>query len=461
MKRLRSILVTIILVTLAGSSFAGTYGGGSGTEEDPYQIVTAEHLVALGENPDDYDKHFVMTADIDLGGYFFSKAVIAPETNDDIDLQFNGTPFTGIFDGAGHRIIDLRISTDGKWTDYLGLFGMISGEHAEIMNLKLENISVIKESVGRFVGGLCGENFSGKITNCHIDGIINCHPFSTGILCGINSGTISNCHTIGNIDGLGYIGGLCGENYGTISNCNAAGNINGAEFIGGLCGINNGTITNCYSSSSVSCGYGPFAGFHGSESGYVGGLCGANVNTGRINNCYAGGTVEGWFYVAGLCGYNNDASISNCYAIGSVIGWIDVGGLCGINQGAITCCYSTAIVTGKQDSENLAALCGLQDGEASHITHCFWDKNTCEMDVGYNLSSDKSGTVTNVLSKTTAQLHQQSTFTDWDFLHTWTIGENQTYPYLRTYSAADLNKDKIVNMLDLSIMAEQWMAISP
>ena len=52
---------------------------------------------------------------------------------------------------------------------------------------------------------------------------------------------------------------------------------------------------------------------------------------------------------------------------------------------------------------------------------------------------------------------QQSTFTDWDFINVCNIGENQTYPYLRKYSAADINKDKAVNLIDLTIIAQHWM----
>ena len=56
---------------------------------DPYQIATAADLIALGETPDDYDKHFILTADIDLdpnlpGRKVFDKAVIAPDTDVDI-----------------------------------------------------------------------------------------------------------------------------------------------------------------------------------------------------------------------------------------------------------------------------------------------------------------------------------------------------------------------------------------
>ena len=52
----------------------------------PYQIATAADLIALGETPEDYDKHFILTADIDLdpnlpGRKVFDKAVIAADTD--------------------------------------------------------------------------------------------------------------------------------------------------------------------------------------------------------------------------------------------------------------------------------------------------------------------------------------------------------------------------------------------
>jgi len=40
---------------------------------------------------------------------------------------------------------------------------------------------------------------------------------------------------------------------------------------------------------------------------------------------------------------------------------------------------------------------------------------------------------------------------DWEFINIWGIGENQAYPYLRTVPAGDINKDRIVNFLDLCI----------
>src|SRR5512136_1985475 len=111
---------------LAGVSTAtAKYSGGTGEPNDPYQIATAADLIALGEDPNDYDKHFILTADIDLdpdlpGGKVFDKAVIAPDMNDLAD-DFQGTPFTGVFDGNDHVISHLTVV--GK--DYLGLFGRL------------------------------------------------------------------------------------------------------------------------------------------------------------------------------------------------------------------------------------------------------------------------------------------------------------------------------------------------
>ena len=67
------------------------YSGGTGEPNDPYQIATAEDLMLLGETPEDYHKHFILKANIDLdpnlpGRKVFDKAVI--------------TTFTGVFDGV-------------------------------------------------------------------------------------------------------------------------------------------------------------------------------------------------------------------------------------------------------------------------------------------------------------------------------------------------------------------------
>ena len=199
-----------------------------------------------------------------------------------------------------------------------------------------------------------------------------------------------------------YVGGLVGHQYsgGTIENCYASGEVSGtgtgnsssSVFVGGLVGCQDGgTITNCYASGRVSgtSGY-----------SYVGGLVGSQPDVGTITNCYASGEVSGtrtgydssFVYVGGLVGYQAYGStITNCYAIGSVSGSGDVGGLVGYQDyGAITNCYYDSQTTGCSDT----------------------DKGT---------------------PKTTAEMKQQSTFNDWDFVNTWGIEEGVDYPYLRSW----------------------------
>jgi hypothetical protein len=70
----------VIAVCLLNIPTHAKYGGGSGTADDPYQIATPENLVALGESPEDYGRHFILVNDIDLDpnlpdGKAFDKAV--------------------------------------------------------------------------------------------------------------------------------------------------------------------------------------------------------------------------------------------------------------------------------------------------------------------------------------------------------------------------------------------------
>ncbi len=64
--RILRIIPLLIAVCLIGIPTQAKYAGGSGTAEDPYQIATAADLLLLGDSPLDYDKHFILTGDIDL-----------------------------------------------------------------------------------------------------------------------------------------------------------------------------------------------------------------------------------------------------------------------------------------------------------------------------------------------------------------------------------------------------------
>jgi len=365
-------------------------GGGTGTLEDPIRIANASDLLLLADTPNDFDKCFILTADIDLdpnvtGEPTFTTALIAPDT-DNTNERFDGPPFTGVFDGNGYKITNLTIDTNGVDNDYLGLFGRIGG--GEVKNLGIKGVSITGGDESSYLGGLCGYSGESTISNCYVTGDVNGDDFLGG-LCGENwHGTILNCYTTGNINGDVYIGGLCGENGGTISNCYATGSVTGDSRLGGLCGGNlYGPISNCYATGSVSgdnylgglCGenddgtisncYATGSTTGGDHSDYIGGLCGEN-DDGIISNCFATGNVNGYKYLGGLCGLNR-GTISNCYATGIVSGDDNLGGLCGLNRGTISNCYATGSLSGGYHSEKLGGLIGYN--ASGYYTSCFWD----------------------------------------------------------------------------------------
>ncbi len=457
--RTQSFILLSMVVLLAMSTSAGAYSGGTGEPNDPYLIATVEDMNAIGANPDDWDKHFLLVADINLADYTGTQFNIIGNDNN---------AFTGVFDGNDHTISNFTYQcTD---TGYIGLFGYVNDPNAEIKNLTLINPNVnttghsshrvgclvgwlengtislcsaegASVSGNRLVGGLLGSNW-GTMTNCYSTGNVTgtgSTPYEggTGGLVGSNRGIIISCYSSSSILGTFGAGGLVGHHGGTISNSYATGIVSGEVWhTGGLVGYNSGTISNSYATGAVD----------GNE--YSGGLVGWNYK-GSISNCYAKGAVAGIDYTGGLVGYNKyDGTISNCYATGSVTGTDFVGGLVGQNgygnysSGYIYNCYSTGEVTGSSDIGGLVGLHIVGEIEAS-----FWDIETGGPDNGIGTPLS------------TIEMQTESTFTDagWDFIEIWNIGENQTYPFLRVYPAGDINHDDIVNFYDLAILADHWL----
>ncbi len=282
----------------AGRPAEAKYGGGSGEPNDSYQIATADDLILLGDSPEDYDKHFILTADIDLdpnlpGRKVFDKAVIAPDTIPS-EWYFQGTSFTGVLDGNGHTISHLTIQGE----TYVGLFGQLASG-AEAIDL--------------------------GIVDCNVTGPGDC----VGALVGDGRGAVTHCYSTGAVSGKGNVGGLVGYNYyGRVIQCYSSGTVSGGSNIGGLVGLNLGHVNACYSTGAVS----------GSRL-YVGGLVGDNFG-GVVALCYSTGAVSGDGWVGGLVGWNRGESIvSNSYSTGAVSSDSYVGGLVGENSGTITDCF--------------------------------------------------------------------------------------------------------------------------
>ncbi len=425
-----------LVFCLFSSVFA--YSGGSGTEADPYRIANANDLLELAADTNDYNDCFILINNINLADYDFTTAVIARDT-DSANLSFNGSPFMGIFDGAGYEILNLTIDTNGVANDYLGLFGKI--DHGEIKNLGLQNVNIRGIDGNNpylnnfnYLGGLAGETTSGNISNCYSTGSIfsGNGTYSSGGLIGAYSGYITNCFStcsvttsVGNgIGGLVGTGGGVINSSGVINNCFATGNITGgndSSWLGGLAGGNGGVINNCFATGNVT---------GGNDSYVLGGLVGGNK--GDISNCYSTGDVNGQNNIGGLAGIHDHGSVSNCYSIGNLTGINNLGGLAGFAQAA-----------------------------AVFVSN-FWDINSSGLTDGVgSIEPDPNG----VTGKTTAEMQDINTFTSagWDFDYTdgdkadWFMQIDE-YPILTwQISPADIYTDGRNNFRDFTIFAQYWM----
>lgn len=290
----RTTITILVMVGLCVNTAVAL--DGSGTEQDPWRIESLTDFNEFAADANYWDDYTRLETDVNLAGLTYSTAVIAPDTNGCV-YEFDGTAFTGAFDGNGHKITGLTIDDAGASKGFLGLFGCI-GRDGQVSNLSLEGGSV---SGGYYVGGLVGLNWFASVLKC----------YSTG-----------------DVNGVEYVGGLVGENHdGRVFNCCSTGEVSGNNEVGGLVGYNRfGSVSNCYSTGDVN------------GVGEVGGLVGANYSDGSVSNCYSTGEVSGSWSVSGLVGFN-DGSISNCYSTGDVSGNDCVGGLVGENWSSVSNCF--------------------------------------------------------------------------------------------------------------------------
>ncbi|MGD8786068.1 MAG: GLUG motif-containing protein, partial [Phycisphaerales bacterium] len=363
--------IILIIICLFIFPAQAKYSGGTGEPNDPYLIATTEDLMLLGNSPEDYDKHFILTADIDLdpnlpGGQVFDRAIVAPDTDADT-RDFRGSGFTGSFDGSGYKIRNLTIDTEGADNEYLGLFGRID-ETGEVKDLNIENVIIVGGEDSGIAGGLAGWN-SGTIIASHSTGSITCGYAAVGGLVGWNKGAITVSDSNSNVTGQFWLGGLVGLNLSTgiITDSYATGVVSASQEpngdfvglgidIGGLVGSNAGKITNCFAAGGVS----------GNQR--IGGLVGSN-ELGEIISCYSISSVAGTFFIGGLVGYNW-AIIRDCYSTSDVEGNKNVGGLVGINEGEVIHCYSTGSVMGND------TVGGLSGFNKQVVFQSFWDIET-------------------------------------------------------------------------------------
>ena len=404
------IWIVVVLTTQVQA-----YSGGSGTPEDPYQIATYEDLVALGDTPSDYDKCFILMADIDCdslvpGRETDASAMIAPcefsyDGPGDLNFSYGNQAFTGRFDGNGHVIRNLNRYGKGS----PGLFGLVGGG-AWIGQLGLEAVDLEGTKV---VGALAAVVQSSCIMDCYSTGHLEGTSQSLvgGLVGYIENSLILDCYSSCQIEGRLCTGGLIGEvESGLILGCSSNAVIDAHYWTGGLVGYNaTGVVQGCYASGQIT----------GDDC--VGGLIGGQI-VGAVRRCYSSAEVSGDEFVGGLIGIqgvdiDDDEGdpwpfIENCYSTGTVTGTESVGGLVGYNvyPSVISRCYSTGAVTGET---TVGGLVG-EEGYEGYIVDCFWDVQSSGM------STSPVGT-----GLTTALLQMQETFLNqgWDFVNETDNGE--------------------------------------
>ena len=287
-----SIMLLILppLLSMGADGTGGTFGGGTGSSDNPYLI---EDLLDLQAVKDDPSRHYVLANDIDAGETrtWNGGAGFLP-------IGSSAHRFTGSLDGEGYAITGLYIHANA--TDHVGLFGFIS--HGTVMNLTLHHAEV----TGRdHVGALAGWIWGGSVLTCHASGNVTGER-DVGGLAGRNQyGTITACHAGATVTGDENVGGLVGRNHhGQVLNCHASGNVTGYSFdIGGLAGSNSGAVRNSCSHTRVS----------GSGS-QVGGFAGSLDSGGSVADSYAAGPVLGFGdNIGGFVGIVHNGSVTGCF----------------------------------------------------------------------------------------------------------------------------------------------------
>ena len=261
----------------------------------------------------------------------------------------------------------------------------------------------------------------------------------TGVLDGLGhavSGLTINRPTTNYVGLIGSTGGSVVRNIGIVG-----GSISGRNYVGGLIGANGNTgsaastVSNSYSTANIT---------GAASSTFVGGLLGVNQAAAFLTNSYASGNVTvgtGSNYTGGLAGVNQSGGIiTNSYATGNVSGANYVGGLLGVNYGSSTVAatttntYSSGSVTG---TANVGGLIGWNN--YSNVTNSFWNIDSSGQSVG--IKNIVNGTLTNVTGLTMAQSKQLSSYSSWGADidaqagtgSVWRIYDGMSAPLLRSF----------------------------
>ena len=238
-----------------------------------YTVTSADGLMNVAElvNGGKTDINITLDKNIDLTGKDWTP----------IGTNYDNS-YKGTFDGGGHTITGLTVTTYDK---YAGLFGWLNSA-GTVKNVVMEGVQI-------------------QITNNHSSG------FAGGVV-GNSWGTIENCSVSGSVNGEVYVGGVVGkQTSGSMTGCSSSATVKGTVNVGGVAGESWGSMTACYATGNVTLEIYPGKDISG---GGVVGFKGGN----SVLACYATGNVNskgsstGNVHIGGLFGYKYATAIA-CY----------------------------------------------------------------------------------------------------------------------------------------------------
>ncbi|MCS2316678.1 fimbrillin family protein [Phocaeicola vulgatus] len=236
-----------------------------------YTVYNADGLLNVAElvNGGKTDINITLDKNIDLTGKDWTP----------IGTSFDNS-YTGTFDGGGHTITGLTITTKDQ---FVGLFGYLN-RAGTVKNVVMEGIQITSNHMFGNTGGVAGFSW-GTIENCSVSGSVSGTKCVGGVVGAQKAGSITGCSSSATVKGTVDVGGVAGEKWGSMTACYATGNvtleIDSPKNLsgGGLVGFNGGNgVRACYATGNVTS--------TGSSTGnvHIGGLLGDNYTT--VTACY-------------------------------------------------------------------------------------------------------------------------------------------------------------------------------
>ena len=266
-----------------------------------YTVTSADGLMNIAElvNGGKSDINITLDTDIDLTGKDWTP----------IGTNYDNS-YKGTFDGGGHTITGLTVTTYDK---YAGLFGWLNSA-GTVKNVVMEGVQITNNHSSGFAGGVVGNSW-GTIENCSVSGSVNGEVYVGGVVGKQTSGSMTGCSSSATVKGTVNVGGVAGESWGSMTACYATGNVTleiypGKDISGGgVVGFKGGnSVLACYATGNVNS--------KGSSTGnvHIGGLFGYKYATAIA--CYWKNNKE-----QGI-GYNKEGSVTEATKVdGTDVTW--------------------------------------------------------------------------------------------------------------------------------------------